>query len=211
MPSKKKKPESLNDLILRMLRTKKPKTVEELVKLVQDKSPASRETIADHISQLRDEGKIELEEPIPPPTDFPQYLRSPWSKWLWYVVGILVATVLSSLLIPVEAGWFIVVRYILGFIFILFIPGYCFVEALFPKKGELDEIERFSLSIGLSLAISPLTALILNFTPWGIRTIPVFISLSLVTLALGLFAAWRKFLISKGRDVWPFHEKPKRS
>lgn len=211
MPQKKEKPESINDLILRTLRTKKPKTVEELVGLVQEKSPASTQSIADHISQLRDEGKIELEVPVPPPAEFAEYLRSPWSRWLWYVVAVLIASVLSGLLIPVEAGWFIVIRYLLGFTFILFIPGYCFVEALFPKKGELDEIERFSLSIGLSLAISPLTALVLNFTPWGIQTIPVFISLSLVTLVFGLFAAWRKFLISKGRDVWPFHEKPKSS
>jgi len=209
MPSRKKKPESLNDLILRTLKTKKPKTVEELTKLVQAKSPTSRETIADHISQLQVEGRIELEEPTPPPTEFSQYLKSPFSRWFWYVVVVLVLTIFSGLLIPVEAGWFIVIRYVLGFTFILFIPGYCFVEALFPKKGELDEIERLSLSIGLSLAISPLTALILNFTPWGIRTIPVFISLSLVTVAFGLFAAWRKFLLSQGRDVWPFYEKSK--
>jgi len=210
MPSRKKKAESLNDLILRTLRTKKPTTVEELVRFVQEKSPASRETIADHVSQLKEEGRIELEEPIPPPKEFREYLKSPWSRWFWYVVTVLVVTVLSGLLIPVEAGWFIVIRYALGFTFILFIPGYCFVEALFPEKGELDEIERFSLSIGLSLAISPLTALILNFTPWGIRTLPVFISLSLVTVAFGLFAVWRKFLLSQGRDVWPLHEKPKK-
>ncbi len=211
MPSNKQKPESLNDLIMRTLKTRKPKTVEELVGLVREKSPASREAIVDHITQLREEGRIELEQPVPPPTEFSLYLRSPWSRWFWYVVAVLVATIISGLLIPVEAGWFIAIRYILGFTFILFIPGYCFVEALFPNKGELDEIERFSLSIGLSLAISPLTALILNFTPWGIRTIPVFVSLSLVTVSLGLFAAWRKFLISQGRDVWPFHEKPKSS
>lgn len=211
MPQKNKKPESLNDLIIRTLKTKKPKTVEELVKLIQEKSPTSKEAIVDHISQLKEEGKIELEEPVPPPTEFSQYLQSPWSRWFWYVVVVLIATVISGLLIPVEAGWFIVIRYLLGFSFILFIPGYCFVEALFPIRNELDEIERFSLSIGLSLAISPLTALVLNFTPWGIRTIPVFISLSLVTLAFGLFAAWRKFLISQGRDVWPFHEKSKSS
>ena len=45
-----------------------------------------------------------------------------------------------------------VIRTILGLFLILFIPGYSLIAALFPKKGDLDGIERAALSFGLSIA-----------------------------------------------------------
>ncbi|HPC28222.1 MAG TPA: DUF1616 domain-containing protein, partial [Candidatus Methanomethylicus sp.] len=49
-----------------------------------------------------------------------------------------------------------------------------------------------ALSIGLSLALVPLTGLVLNYTPWGIRLDPIVVSLSLLTVGLALGAAVRK-------------------
>lgn len=46
--------------------------------------------------------------------------------------------------------------------FVLFIPKYVTVEALFPRGRELDLIERFPLSVGLSMAFVPLVGLLLN-------------------------------------------------
>jgi len=51
---------------------------------------------------------------------------------------------------------------------VLFIPGHVAVEALFPKSREIDAIERFALSVELSLALVPLIRLLLNYTPSGI-------------------------------------------
>jgi uncharacterized membrane protein len=56
---------------------------------------------------------------------------------------------------------------------VLFFPGYVFITALFPEKKELDNLERLALSLGLSIAIVPLIGLLLNYTPWGIRLIPL--------------------------------------
>ncbi|MBS7643654.1 DUF1616 domain-containing protein [Candidatus Bathyarchaeota archaeon] len=195
------KPQSLNEIIVEIVRTKHPTSVEELVRLVQQKTSAPKETIIDHVSRLRDEAKIILEEPIPPPTSLSQYLLSVhWSRWFWIVVGLIALTILSVFLIPSEATSLAYIRWIFGFIFILFLPGYCFVEALFPKREELDDIERVALGIGLSLAISPLTALVLNFTPWGIRLIPVVVSLVCVTLVCALVAVARKFQLAVGKN-----------
>ena len=33
-------------------------------------------------------------------------------------------------------------RLLLGFAYVLYVPGYCLTAALFPKAGELDGIER---------------------------------------------------------------------
>jgi len=195
------KSQSLNEVILETVQTKHPTSVEELVKLVQEKTSAPKEAVVDHVARLRDEGKIILEEPIPLPTSLSQYLISVrWSRWFWIVVGLIVLTVLSVFLIPSEAVSIAYIRWIFGFIFILFLPGYCFVEALFPKREELDDIERVALGIGLSLAISPLTALVLNFTPWGIRLIPVIVSLVGVTLVCALVAVARKFQLVVGKS-----------
>ena len=65
---------------------------------------------------------------------------------------------------------------------ILFIPGYVLIAALFPEKTSIDGIERFALSVGLSIAVVPLIGLVLNYTPFGIRLNPIVISLVLFTL-----------------------------
>ena len=46
---------------------------------------------------------------------------------------------------------------------ILFIPGYVLMAALFPKKHDLEFIERIALSFGSSMAAAPLIGLPLKF------------------------------------------------
>ncbi len=78
---------------------------------------------------------------------------------------------------------------------LLFIPGYCVVAALFPKNGDLNGIERFVLSFGLSIAVVPLIGLILNFTPWGIRLEPIILSISSFTLVMILIAWYMRAVL----------------
>ena len=76
------------------------------------------------------------------------------------------------------------VRVALGLAFVLFLPGYALVAALFPKDGEIDWIERIALSFGLSIAVVPLLGLLLNYTPWGIRLEPIVGTVFLFTLGM---------------------------
>ena len=85
-----------------------------------------------------------------------------------------------------------VIRTILGLFLILFIPGYSLIAALFPKKDDLDGIERIALSFGLSIAITPLIGLALNYTPWGIKLSPILISLSIFTIIMVIIAYIRR-------------------
>ncbi|MDD3493076.1 MAG: DUF1616 domain-containing protein [Candidatus Thermoplasmatota archaeon] len=74
-----------------------------------------------------------------------------------------------------------------GLPFLLFIPGYLLVLALFPGR-DISPVERLALSLGLSIAIVPLIGLALNYTPWGIRLEPLVVSLTAwvaVTAAVG--------------------------
>jgi uncharacterized membrane protein len=77
-----------------------------------------------------------------------------------------------------------VFRNILGLPLVLFLPGYALIAALFPAKSDLDGIERTALSFGLSIAVVPLIGLGLNYTPWGIRLLPILISLSVFTIIM---------------------------
>jgi len=76
------------------------------------------------------------------------------------------------------------VRNVLGLPLVLFLPGYALIAALFPAKSNLDGIERTALSFGLSIAVVPLIGLGLNYTPWGIRLLPILISLSVFTFIM---------------------------
>ena len=135
----------------------------------------------------------------------------------------------------------------LGLAFVLFVPGYAFIAALFPEAGEsptedewdddgdagdgdhadgdagdgddardgvhtdasevetddglfagvgrsgIDGIERVALAFGLSIALVPLIGLVLNFTPWGIRLVPIMLAVSAFTVAATVVAAVRRW------------------
>src|SRR6266571_7367395 len=86
---------------------------------------------------------------------------------------------------------------LLAILLVLFVPGYVLVAALFPggilpEKPEIDWIERVALSFGLSIAVVPLLGLLLNFTPFGIRFVPIIAAITLFTIGVGLAAYWRR-------------------
>jgi len=147
-------------------------------------------------------------------------------------------------------------RVAFGLVFILFLPGYAFIAALFPEEGKspseggfdsdetfdaesketdtqdsavdsterdsdvtiadqslqlsdrgIDGIERVALSFGLSIAIVPLIGLLLNFTPWGIRLLPILITVALFTLSCSGIAAVRRWnLPEEQRFRVPYRE-----
>ncbi len=89
-----------------------------------------------------------------------------------------------SILEPIRIG--------LGLLFVLFLPGYALIAALFPKDKEIDWIERTALSFGLSIAVVPLLGLLLNYTPWGIRLEPIVATVLLFTLGMCGIAYYRR-------------------
>jgi uncharacterized membrane protein len=84
-------------------------------------------------------------------------------------------------------------RKVIGLPFILFFPGYSLVSFLFPEKRDLDVIERIALSFGLSIAITPLIGLALNYTPFGIRLTPILLSLASFNILFSLLSLHRRF------------------
>lgn len=77
-----------------------------------------------------------------------------------------------------------ILRIVFGLPFLLFLPGYSLVSALWTKKSELGMLERIGFSLGLSIAMVPLVGLGLNYTPAGITLISVVSSLYLSIIIL---------------------------
>jgi uncharacterized membrane protein len=185
---------TLQETVQGILWDKKPETVTELFSLVQKHDPdVSREDLAETLRKIKDEDKIILEMPPPSVKSFREYIMlREWNAWYAYVVLVCTLTLIAIYLIP-SIYPYVALRWVAGSIFVLFIPGYVTVQALFPRGRDLDEIERVALSVGLSLAITPLIGLLLNYLPWGIRLDPIVASLSLYSLAIGLVGSWRRY------------------
>ena len=174
-------------------------------------------------------------------------------------VVLLTVVTLATVFIPVVNET--PLRVVFGLGFVLFLPGYAFIAALFPEAGEspttdsdvdssavpsddtakpapvsgttaadtqpdhetetdtglltegehdrdgIDGIERVALSFGLSIAIVPLIGLVLNFTPWGIRLVPIAVSVAGFTLiCVGIAAIRRWELPADERFAVPYRE-----
>ena len=127
-----------------------------------------------------------------PPGDLSGYFVSWYSAWFWVVVGFQLLVGLAVYVFPQYAPW-VYVRYVAGAVYVLYVPGAVFIEMLYPKRDELEDLERFALGVGLSLALVPLVGLVLNYTPWGIRLDPIFAGLALLVVVFSVAAVYRKY------------------
>lgn len=189
-------PSQLDHSIIEILSNEHPKTVKQLVNLVKQKNDISEQDVMERILLLQDQGKMVLKDQLPLSFTSKQYMLSFHAYWYLIIVvlGAATATIILANLerAPIIGGVLVYVRYFFGSIFVLFFPGYSFIKALFPVK-EIDNVERVALSIGMSLAIAAINALILNYTPWGIATTPITVSLLGLTLTLSTVGVVREF------------------
>lgn len=184
----------LEERALRYLMSRGTTSVQELYEAMSAEDPSlTKAELADLVWQLSKEDKAKLED-VPVKESLSEFLRH-WERNLWLYGSLVIsfATIIvvygTSAEVPIKA-----LRWVLGSMFVLFIPGYMMIEALFPRGIKIDSIERFSLSVGLSIVLAMLVGLLLNYTPWGIRLTPILISLMILTIGLDLIALLRKYL-----------------
>jgi len=79
------------------------------------------------------------------------------------------------------------------------LPGFAFVKAVFPvsvpvkvQSSSLEAIERLALSVGVSLALTPIIGLIFYYTPLGVNTPFIPLSLIVLTVILATLAIFRE-------------------
>ena len=109
--------------------------------------------------------------------------------------------------LPVAARLMVEIpRLVLGFTYILFVPGYWLTSALFPAGDDLDGIERTGLSLGLSVAWVSVLALILDRLPWGLRLWPIFLGELASILLFAVVALWRRARLPADEAYAPPHD-----
>ena len=117
------------------------------------------------------------------------------SLWFWVIISLTLLAFISILLFQESGTPLSYVRYAFGFVFAVFLPGYCLNEALFPKKNSMDEIERFTFSVGLSFAVTALVGLFLSFTPFGLTLATALLTLGSIVIFMALVALERKYRV----------------
>ena len=178
--------------ILELIKKRSPETVEKLIEITGQELGTPREIALKHVIELENQGRLRL---FSPPESIPKelnaYLFSAHAAWFWIIISLSISTTISVFTISETAVPYVYIRYILGSIFVLLLPGYSLIKTLFPTR-EIDNIERTALSIGMSLALVPLVGLILNYTPWGISLTPVTLSLLSLTIILTITGLLRE-------------------
>jgi len=190
----------LDQTIVQVIKEGKPQTVKQLVSLVKERLPIPEQEILETILRLQSEGKISLAKQQPPVSPkLVAYLKTEHALWYWLTTAIATATAAVVFTIPENLYPWVYIRYVLGTIFVLWLPGYAFIKALFPTQvpiklptETLDAIERIALSLGMSLALVPIAGLLLNYTPWGIRLTPIVLSLLTLTIVFSTAAIIRE-------------------
>jgi len=194
--------------VIELIEREKPHSVQQLIELIKAETPMPAEEIIEQITELQAKDIIRLEEP-PRSTSqsLSSYLRQTEAYWYWATVFLGVATTISVFTIAEDAYPVAHIRYILGSVFIFFLPGYAFTRALFPNhtpfqasSRALDSAIRIALSVGLSLALVPVITLLLDYTPLGVRLLPILLSVLAVTLVsatIGVAREQRELRTSK--------------
>ena len=189
--------ETLTRIILRIIKEKEPKDVQELVSIAMETTPLPQQKIIDQVLQLQSQKRIELGKPRTrfPPQSIGAYIRSKEARWYWITMILAVATTLSVITLPEDVYPQVFLRYTLAAVFIFWLPGYSFVRALFPQKQlpgsssrRLGPLEQVALTLGTSIALVTMVGLLVNFTPWGIRLTPVLLGLLALTTVFSTLA-----------------------
>lgn len=189
---KEDEPSIIAKAILEVVKEKHPENVGQLAELVYEKLRYPENKIVEEILQLQDKGKLVLKAPHISFSSFRDYLSSDESFWFWAIILATISSSVLAILIPENNYPLVFARYILGSALVLFLPGYSFLRAFQPKT-KLSYLEELLFSIGVSIFFVFIVGLFLNFTPWGITTIPILICLSSITISTATIATFREY------------------
>lgn len=189
---------TLKAVILKFVTEKKPETVEDLIDMILAEKSVNKKLLVENIMTLRKEGKLSLKEkPRVAYLSFQNFILSLESLWFWIILALTFSSGIIITITPIGISQFIYTRYLLGFLYVTFLPGYSFVKAIFTKT-EIGPLEQIVFSIVLSITFDILLGLFLNYTPWGITLIPLVLGLLSITLLFSIIGLIREFRIIRG-------------
>ncbi len=188
----------LGAYILKQSRVSGAKSVEHLWLHIHSKNPeVSLDDFRSQFLELVKQGLVRTNERQP--GTFAQYLRS-WrfAPRFW---AFLVATLLALFIVEIVNADFpaVILRWVAGTFLVLFAPGFALTWSLFPERTHPSGVNRFTLTVVLSLFLTPAIALLLNYTPIGLEARPIAIVMTGLVFVLLFSGAYREFLVSRLR------------
>jgi len=187
------KASELTQIILEVINEKKPQSVKHLTKILNEDFDFTDEEIIESVLKLQTEGTILFENQNLQSRNLRTYLKSGAAIWYWVTIVVIILATLVFILSESIYPW-IYVRNVLGLIFILFLPGFAFIKALFPN---LEEIEHIALSIGMSIALVSTAGLLLYYSPWGLDFVTIILFLVTFTLVSATTAIIKEYRAKK--------------
>lgn len=120
-------------------------------------------------------------------------------RWSWIVLFLTFLSVIVILVIPATQNPLIVLRYLFGSVLLLFLPGYCLVKTVFPSE-KFFSVKSIILSIGFSLALTPIVTMVLNYTPFGITQNTVMFGIVIVNTFFSTIAIVQARFLNNRND-----------
>lgn len=197
----------ITNKLFEILKQDKPPTVSELFKKVKIYFPEVKDKqIITLTIKLEKVGKINFVNNL----NFYEVSPSVFLKkalWFWITTAFSIIALISILTISENFYPLVYLRWVFGFIFIMFLPGYVVTKIIFPFSLSLkkfnyrqycnlwnnDLLARLFLSFCLNLAIVPFIGFLLNYTPFGITIIPVSLSLFFLIMFLAILSLVREY------------------
>ena len=112
------------------------------------------------------------------------------NNWFGIIVAYTALTLLCVYFIPNDSV-ISIVRIVLAYIFVAFVPGYCLVSFLF-EEGKLDLAEEIVLSVALSFSLAGISGLLLGISSIGLTSASITETLSILVAVLAVLAYLRK-------------------
>jgi uncharacterized membrane protein len=189
----------ITETILKVIHEKKPQSMKQLMTILKESLDLEEKEIVESVLKLQAEGIIKLENEAVKSQSLATYMKTREANWYW--VTIAAGAISAALVFTISKSIYpwAYVRNVFWIIFILFLPGYAFIKALFPTKKlakttmeNLNTTEQVALSIVMSLATVTIVGLLLNYSPWGLDLNAIVLSLLAFTSFFATIAVIRK-------------------
>jgi len=188
-------PQHLEEFTVTHLKRYGAVTGEHLYGILTTRFPnLTQNKFADLIQRLAEGGQIEVYDERA--SSVRKYLTA-WEKHLWFYLSLITtaSAVLAAYLIPSDS-FFMPIRLALGLPFVLLLPGYVVLQALFPA-ADLHRFDRMALSVGVSLVLDIFSGVLLNYSPWGIQLLSILLVDGTFTVSFAILAFLRQFELAR--------------
>jgi hypothetical protein len=192
---------SNNDLkkrIVEIISQEKPQSVKQLAVMSMEILELPERKILEVVLQLQAEGLIKLKDPLIEVGDGYSSIASDRTLWYKFTIAVGAIAVIMAFVIPANLYPWAYLRNFFGVIFVLFLPGFTFMKALFPSyltstefSMDLETIERIALSVGLSIALVSIMSLLLYYSPLGLSLPAIVVTLFAITCSLSIVGVLR--------------------